>query len=396
MMPVTDLNAGARRPQPLPGKRGLRSTAHVYRQTRLLPGHRADATAHLPPLCAALPGRAQGQVVQLPRPISVHGLRPTHLPRKSTRYRSLPSCPEKQTLSHGHSGQSITQHLGLRQREKRLAYLCRLFSISYSNRTQTLYRRRFGRRSRQYGICTRRLNHRPLPFRFPMGSVPYYQSSSKTTYSARSSRQYPKLHPYFRRQTSRGKRSRSPYSRARFFLHHGPGLSGLRTVISSHPSISFFRYSSQIESQVSKALFRHYRQERRFETRSNWSSHRFLYLPTVSGQVTENKILRSSNRQTSCLFNQQLFTTSSDYCRVVPFPLAGRTVFQMDQTASSNQGFLWNFGERGKKPDMDCRIDLCARCNHQKETENRCQSLHNSTGFEPVVIRENAHFRGVC
>ena len=70
--------------------------------------------------------------------------------------------------------------------------------------------------------------------------------------------------------------------------------------------------------------------------------------------------------------------------------MAGGTVLQMDQTASSYQGFLWNFGERGKKPDMDCCIYLCARCNHQKETENRCQSLHNSTDFKRNHFRKNA------
>jgi len=140
----------------------------VFRQTHFLAGVGSSAIAYFPSLCHSVQREPSCQKVLLFRSVPMHGLRPTHLPRKPTRYRSLPSCPEKQTVSHGHSGQSITQHLGRSQREKRLAYLCRFFSISYSNRTQTLYQRRFRRGSRQYSICTRRLNHRPLPFRFSM------------------------------------------------------------------------------------------------------------------------------------------------------------------------------------------------------------------------------------
>ena len=62
----------------------------------------------------------------------------------------------------------------------------------------------------------------------------------------------------------------------------------------------------------------------------------------------------------------------------------------MDQTASADQGFLWHQRERGQNPDMDCRHRLPAGCHHEETTQNRCQSLHNSTDFKRNRFRENA------
>jgi len=36
-----------------------------------------------------------------------------------------------------------------------------------------------------------------------------------------------------------------------------------------------------------------------------------------------------------------------------------RIVFQMDQAASSDKGFLWNIRKRGEDSNLDCNICVC-------------------------------------
>src|SRR5712692_4029161 len=52
--------------------------------------------------------------------VSLSGFRATHLPRKSSRYRSLSACPATQAVSHGFPGARFSQHTGPRQRASRL------------------------------------------------------------------------------------------------------------------------------------------------------------------------------------------------------------------------------------------------------------------------------------
>jgi Domain of unknown function (DUF4372)/Transposase DDE domain len=46
--------------------------------------------------------------------------------------------------------------------------------------------------------------------------------------------------------------------------------------------------------------------------------------------------------------------------QALPHALANRAVFQMDQTASTNQSVLWHDRERRQNPDMDCNLGLRA------------------------------------
>src|SRR5262245_16118743 len=59
------------------------------RQTRFRADHGALTGVDLQTLRCSLRRRAQGQALLLSRPISVHGVRATHLARELARYRSL-------------------------------------------------------------------------------------------------------------------------------------------------------------------------------------------------------------------------------------------------------------------------------------------------------------------
>jgi hypothetical protein len=58
----------------------------------------------------------------------------------------------------------------------------------------------------------------------------------------------------------------------------------------------------------------------------------------------------------------------------------------MDQNASEDKILLRHLRKCGEDPNLDCHIRLCAGGNHQKETENRAQSLHNFTDFKYLNI----------
>ena len=70
-------------------------------------------------------------------------------------------------------------------------------------------------------------------------------------------------------------------------------------------------------------------------------------------------------------------------------PLAGRTILQMDQTASSYQAILWHLRERSQDANMDCYHGLRLGRHREKAAQYRRFALHNSTNPEPNSFRKN-------
>ena len=70
-------------------------------------------------------------------------------------------------------------------------------------------------------------------------------------------------------------------------------------------------------------------------------------------------------------------------------PMAGRTVFQMDQTAPAHQIVFRHFRERSKNTDMDSRLRLCACGHHQETSQLRSHSLYDPTNFKFDSFRKN-------
>ena len=69
-------------------------------------------------------------------------------------------------------------------------------------------------------------------------------------------------------------------------------------------------------------------------------------------------------------------------------PLASRTVFQMDQTASSNKVIFWDFRKCRKDPNLDRGSRLCTSRDPEKEAGSEFQPLHNITDFKCHHFRE--------
>ena len=101
------------------------------------------AKIRVQPVREPLPGQLPTPKILLPRSIPVHGLRATDLSREPSRYTNLFAGPSAQALSCRHPRQSLSQYLGRRQREQRLAYLCRLCAGVDPHRPNAVCRRGF-------------------------------------------------------------------------------------------------------------------------------------------------------------------------------------------------------------------------------------------------------------
>ena len=92
---------------------------------------------------------------------------------------------------------------------------------------------------------------------------------------------------------------------------------------------------------------------------------------------------RCRARQGLGLPDQQLRVACADHRPTLPLPLAGRTIFQVDQTASSDQAVLRHLRERGQNTNMDRHFDLRPSRHREETPQNRVFALHNITDTEP-------------
>jgi hypothetical protein len=67
-------------------------------------------------------------------------------------------------------------------------------------------------------------------------------------------------------------------------------------------------------------------------------------------------------------------------------PLAGGTVFQMDQTKPPNQDILWALRKRGQDTDLDCGQRLRPRSHCKKGTQAGEKHEPDFANFEPVTF----------
>jgi hypothetical protein len=94
-----------------------------------------------------------------------------------------------------------------------------------------------------------------------------------------------------------------------------------------------------------------------------------------------DSLFRHQPKQTVRLLDQQLYPICIVHRSAVSVSLADRDIFQMDQTAPSDQSVLWNYRECRQNPDLDRHYCLRVGGYHQKSIEDRLEPLHNSTDF---------------
>ena len=166
-------------------------------------------------------GNRKTKKILVPRSVPLYGFCSAHIQRKSARYRSLPKSPTQKIIPHGHPWWDSPQHSCQCQQKPRLANLCRPGTVTDRNSSRSLHQRGSWPRSRQYSLCTRRINYRFVFVSVPVGHFSTNKSSSQIAHTARSTRQHTNIYSHNRWQSARRQCSRYSHSRTRSFLHNG-------------------------------------------------------------------------------------------------------------------------------------------------------------------------------
>ena len=323
------------------------------------------------------------------RSVSHFGFRATDLSRESARYRSLSRSAIGEAVSHGHTVDSKALHSRRCQRKTRLENLCRLCSTTYHPGQKTVRGRRLWNRPFEYRLRSGLDDYRSVPVCVPVGAISKCQGCRENAYVARSSRQYSKLYSYLQREVPRCQSARSVAAGSWRHLYHGSSLCRLRSIVRTRSGRSLLCDARQIESSCAKTLLSSRRSFHWVYLRPDGYAHWLLLAEELSKTFASNPIQRSENWQNTDFSDQQLCAASADYYRVVSVPLAGRTVFQMDQATSSNQKVLWYNRECSKDANLDRGLGVCAGGHCQKTSQSQCFALHFITDFLSDFVREN-------
>jgi hypothetical protein len=277
---------------------------------------------------------------------------------------------------------------------KGLAHLCGPCALADCHGPHALQQRSVSRRSERDRLRSGRHDYRFMLVPVPLGAFPKDERSDQAPYPIGSSRQYPVLHPHLRWKTPRGQHTGFHSNRGRRFLYH-EGLPGLRQTPLSFTVCGLLCHPGQIQLQMPTSLLSSSGSEQ-WPDMLSIGPDRCKVLRGLSRQATPGKILRLRDQKDSGLSHEQLHFTAFDHLSAIPESLAGRAIFQMDQTKSPNKDFLRHIGECRQDSDMDCCVGLCACGHHEKTAKYSGQSLHNFTGAERLRLRENAAFSTTC
>ena len=238
---------------PIPDRKGV---ASAHRTNHLLSAYGFHSETRVQQMCSTLSRRTSGSNLFLFRSIALHGLCPTDVSREPPRYRNLFTDDAIQTLSCRDSGQRVSKHLGRRQREKRLAYLCRFRSRADSHGQKAVCqgRLRFGTRTND--LCSRFYDNRSLSFSLSLGTLPQTQRSHQVAHPDGFARQYSLLYLHFRRQNPRRYDPRPIGFRTCRFLHYGPGLHRFWPPLWTHPKHGFLCARAKKNLDYSRRSYR--------------------------------------------------------------------------------------------------------------------------------------------
>lgn len=361
---------------------------HVHRTTDFLTGYGLYAVANFSPLCSQISWRLQYKKVLLSRSISMHGLCSTHLPGKSSRYRSVSSFPKQKALPYGHSWQCFQINTCRSQRKPGLAYICRTGSNSYCYSQKTLQHRNVSGRPEGNSLRSRFNNNRSLPVSVSLGVLPQNEKCHQASHIAGPERKYSNIHPYFRWQTSRCQCPRYSAIGSRSLLHYGSRISGLQTTFLIQQNNDILRNSSKIQHQVQKIIFSSSGQIHRLDLRPNNCFNRRQKQKRISRQTPTHQIQRPQHTKNSCFSYKQFHITSIDYCKTVQKSVADRTIFQMDQAAPQDQKVFRYIRECCEISNLDSSLNLCTCGNFEEGITPPRKPLHNSTDFKCNHIRK--------
>src|SRR6476620_5059327 len=360
------------------------------RQVRFCAVDAAPSAFELPPLRAAVPGRAQSQELLLLRSIPVYGLRTADLSREPARYRGLSESTTLQALSLRFSRKhDLAQYPGQCQCNSRLAYLRSVRAATDCHRAQALRQRALrGRFARQ---CLRTGLHldRSLLELVPMDSISAIQSWSAIAHLARPAWTYPLVSVHQQRTLCRDQHPGSIDSRARGVLSARPRLPRLHTPASLSARRQFLCYPLQNQPQPQATLLSSSRSQQRADLRSDSCAHFPAFQDRLPRPATAHSLQGPRIGKDTGVLDQPLRPAGRDHMPAVSLSLAHRVVLQVDQAALAHQSLLWHIGECSEDSAVDCGVGLCAHCYRQKAARSARFALRIATDFEPHHVRKN-------
>ena len=168
----------------------------------------------------------------------------------------------------------------------------------------------------------------------------------------------------------------------RLFLRHGSGLYRFPPPLYVYPAIRFLRDPGQIQSRLYPPLLPSCRQSLGCQKRSDDCTGRTENLFGVPRRSSTDFVLRFREQKTLGLLNQQLPASTADHCPALSMSMAGGTLLQMDQTAFTDQGFLWDLGERHQNSNLDRDQHLCTGGDPEKGTEDKKKLERNPANYQ--------------
>ena len=340
--------------------------------------------------------RSPGPDAFLRRAIAVHGLRPADLPGKPARHRDLPLGPRIETLSHGLPPAGPALDAGRCQRKARLAYPCGVGPAAHHPGEDAVRRRRTGVGPDQYRLRPGLDDHRSVPVGLSVGALPHHQGGGEDAHAARPAGQHSEFYPHLGWQAARRSCPRYALAGSRSHLRRGSWLRRLCPPLCVAPSRGLLRHACQVEHRCSSRLFGADGLLDRHHLRPDHLPGRLLHPSGLPRTSAAHPLQGPRVRQDAGLHHRQLLASGRHHLRALQKPLAGGTLLQVDQAASSDQAVLRHVGERGEDADLDCRLGLRPRRHRQEEPRPGRLALHFVTDPLGDPLRENAHTSSTC
>ena len=121
-----------------------------------------------------------------------------------------------------------------------------------------------------------------------------------------------------------------------------------------------------------------------------------FYRQALPRPTATHPLSRSRDQQEPGVPDQPVCLASTDYLRLVPVPMAGGTVLQVDQAAPAHQAFLRHLRERCADANLDRHQRLCPGGDHQEATSIGRVPACAATDIVIDALREIATETSCC
>ena len=146
--------------------------ANVQRSISLLATNGLFSKTRFQQMRSSVSRQSSNKDFLMPRSVSLHGVCPANLQRKSAGHRNMSASNAAEVISRWNKRQSLTQYSGRGKRKTPLANICGLCTGTHQKSKATLRKRKFWRGTEANSLCFGFHNYRPLPYFVSVGTVP--------------------------------------------------------------------------------------------------------------------------------------------------------------------------------------------------------------------------------